>query len=204
LTHPKTKEFRLIDSPDVATAPGLEVYFEVEFFTTEPDKEFWDSVIVSTEDEQITVPIAATLPKSRIHFDGHVNMGVVVPGNSKFAYLKLGNEGERPGSFNFRWDDSLPIKLTPSQGVLDEAGSPNDHVTIKMEFYGQQLGVFHAIANAELQHQESCALDISATVVEQTMLLMYKDGGLEIKELDFGGVFYGRPKVSCRPGAARC
>ena len=67
----QTKEFRLIDSPDVPTAPGLDVYFEVEFFTTEPDTEFCDSVIVATEDEQITIPIRATLPKSRIHFDGY-------------------------------------------------------------------------------------------------------------------------------------
>lgn len=29
-------------------------------------------------------------------------MGVVVPGSSVFAYVKLGNEGERPGTFNFR------------------------------------------------------------------------------------------------------
>lgn len=89
---------------------------------------------------------------------------------------------------------------------------------MQVEFFGQQLGLFHAIANAELQHQETCALDISATVVEQTvcvcvcvvtsqelsslllsvqMILTYKDSGLEIKELEFGAVFYGRPKVLC-------
>ena len=50
------------------------MYFEVEFFTTEPDTEFCDSVIVATEDEQITIPIRATLPKSRIHFDGYCTL----------------------------------------------------------------------------------------------------------------------------------
>ena len=45
---------------------------QVEFFTTEEGKEFSDELVLSTEFEEIRIPITATLPKSRIHFDGSV------------------------------------------------------------------------------------------------------------------------------------
>ena len=67
------------------------------------------------------------------------------------------------------WDESLPIKITPASGTLEEAGHPNDHTTIKCEFYGGTLGVFRALAMIQLEHQQDRALDISATVVEQTV-----------------------------------
>jgi len=38
----------LIDNPDTAIAPGLDVIAEIEFFTTE-EKEYSDQLIVYTE-----------------------------------------------------------------------------------------------------------------------------------------------------------
>jgi len=83
---PATREFRLIDSPDTATASGLDVIVEIEFFTT-VEKEYSDVLTVYTEHDRMTIPITASLPKSRMIFDGHLDLGMAVKESSIFGQV---------------------------------------------------------------------------------------------------------------------
>jgi hypothetical protein len=191
---PKTREFRLIDTPDTATAPGLDVIVEIEFFTT-VEEEYADSLIVFTETDQLVIPITASLPKSRIIFDGHLDLGMVVRDASVFGSVLLENEGERPGKFEFEWDSALPMKITPKTGVLQEAGTADSAISIKVEFFGGEAGVFRALAQLHLEHQETRAVDISVTVVDQEVNLLFAESKTAIDTMEFGAAFYDQPKI---------
>ena len=107
----------------------------------------------------------------------------------------LENEGETAGSFEFDWDPSLPIKITPKSGVLNEAGVMDSSIPIKVEFFGGDVGVFRALAQVKLEHQETRGLDIAVTVVDQQVTLLYKEDKMVIDDLEFGAAFYNQPKI---------
>ena len=89
--------------------------------------------LMTCQTDTVEIPISAALPKSRICFDGVCDLGRVVKDSSAFGSIKLENEGERPGKFEFIWAPSLPIKIVPQSGTLGQAGGKAD---IKVEFFG--------------------------------------------------------------------
>jgi len=142
----------------------------------------------------MVIPITASLAKSRLVFNGQLDLGLAVKESSVFGNVLLENEGETAGNFEFEWDSSLPIKITPKSGTLNEAGAHDSSVNVKVEFFGGDIGVFRAMAQVKLEHQETRGLDIAVTVVDQEVSLLYADTKLPIENMSFGAAFYDQPK----------
>jgi hypothetical protein len=61
-----------------------------------------------------------------------VNFGVVLVGSPVTKKISVYNEGGMEGSFRFVYDETLPLKIHPSSGVLGPRGSPTSKATISV------------------------------------------------------------------------
>lgn len=117
---PKTSAFRIKQQPAPGLAPGLDTTVDVEFFA-ESEEDFHDKLIVTSGTHAIEVPLHAFAPAPKVVFDGFVDLGLCVAGQSMARYIEFKNEGMIMGEFSIEYDENLPITITPAQGVLHPA-----------------------------------------------------------------------------------
>ena len=190
---PQSEAFSLSYIGSEIVAPGLEVRAEIEFQGGEcPD--YRDKLVVMAGTCRLEIPLRAHSPAAKVVFDGFVNLGVLVAGNSTAKYIDFRNEGSKAGDVTITFEKSLPLTIKPKRWTAE----PNSSTRVKIELVGRDLGVFRALAKVDVRGASSnpyTMLDINATVVEQHLGLVLPVGGGELNNVHFGTVYYGEERV---------
>jgi hypothetical protein len=202
IKKPETSFFRVSYLPSMAIAPGLEAKFDVEFRGSE-ERDYHDRLIVTSEGDEIEVPLNAFAPCAKIEFKSLVNMGVVKQGSKQTRYVEFKNVGQQDGRVDLEWDEDLPIKITPKSFELGVSASKDDDEeeeektdktpskqTIRIDFTGTSLGDFRGLVDVRTEGSGMFkTLDINANVVEHRLALTSRGGG-ETDTIEFGTIHY--------------
>lgn len=207
---PSTSAFDLVYTPVAGIASGMEVKGEIEF-QLPPDYDptkchsFSDSITVKCESESIVIPITALLPPANIDFESLANLEFCVPEVPVSKHVTFTNTGTEAGTFKISYDETLPIKITPTTGTLAagrmnvdldgdgrmeggdefvETKDGSNKINITIDYEATELGPFRALAEVHIVGEEiPKILDISAQVVEQKLELVNLDGGGALGEV---------------------
>jgi hypothetical protein len=172
-------------------ASGLDDRLEVTYKGENSNRAVQGEVLIETEDSQLTIPITALPPSSRIVPDSRiVNLGKVgVNTVSKFQ-ITLTNIGILDGTFKLQCDnDAVQIMLTSGQLVASKV----------CEILGvckpTKIGVLdaHAVIQTAPASEQCASVSVVATVVQSSLALLLD--GREITDVDFGTVFLGQRRV---------
>ena len=140
---PKSTDFQLHYEPHPAIAPGLEEVVEVSFTLSE-EKDSHDELIVICEDDQLTLPLHAYIPRPELEFDGFVNMGVLAKASRFIASVAVKNIGAIGGDFRFEPDVAVQtLTVTPSAFKL----ASGEGTVVKVEFLAAEIGVFRSLVS---------------------------------------------------------
>ena len=198
-----SRAFNLRDLPPGAVAPGLDTVVEIEFQVAESQgapASYHDKLIVSSSSETIEIPLRAFAPAPQLEFDGFLNLGTVVLGDTVAKYVDITNVGRREGRVAITWEADAPVTISPPEFVLsgtDEDDGSNCSRRVKVEVQGTDLGAMRLLASVKLDgEQSSRMIDINANVVEQRLELVLP-GRLDVplSELPFGSVHYGERRT---------
>ena len=219
---PSTAQFSLTYEPGGSVAPGMDTTAEISFEADE-ETDYHDKIEVVSGTSRIVVPLRAFAPSPAIEFDGFVDLGVVVAGNSAGAYVEFRNLGLRRGHFDITFADDMPITVSPASATLESASGGGDSdgggggggggdegkqravsiagepssSRVKVTFQAQEgfVGPFRCQAKVEMPGQSTRVLDINATVVEHRLELVLPNGGGSVNALPFGTEFFGRTRT---------
>ena len=208
-----TRAFNLRDLPPGSVAPGLDTVVEIEFQVPESrgasQGEFHDKLVVSSATETIEIPLRAYAPAPKLEFDGFLNLGTIVLGDSVAKHLDIVNIGQVEGRVSIKYQNDADITISPTQftlaGVTELEGvtgpghdkSSDNTQRVKIEARGNNLGSMRLLAAVQIDGQDSTRMiDINATVVEQRLEMMMPDRpGISVTELPFGTLHYGERRT---------
>jgi len=212
---PKTENFVLNHIPTGNVAAGMDIKAEIEFQMSadSTSAEYYDSITITSEKDVIELPLRAFIPAPNITFDGFLNLGVVVKGNTITKYVDFMNDGFREGTFNIEADESSSLSISPCDGKLSARGRFEDldgdgrmeadegeflmggagkyHEKVKMEFVANDLGDFRQLVKVKLDGQPDRVIDVCA-VMEQKLELVLN--GAVISSVPFGAIHYGEQR----------
>ena len=187
---PKTSAFRLI-SAQQSIAPGMKQSIEVEFSSKEV-QEVHDTLVVRTEEGQITIPLHAWFPAPNIVFDPVINLGRVSaqhPVESK--RLKMRNIGKKDGLFKFIVEPHLQnLSLTPQQGIIPVG----QEVEVAVHYFAADVGLFRGIVNLHIEGQPVRRIEVQADIVESRVGILHAKTNESLSRLSFGKLFFGQER----------
>jgi hypothetical protein len=208
-----SRAFNLRDLPPGAVAPGLDTVVEIEFqvaesSSAEAPRAYHDRLIVSSDTETIEIPLRAYAPAPMLEFDGFLNLGTVVLGDTVAKYVDIVNVGRREGRVSITWDADAPVTISPAEFVLAGTEDDDDAMAgggsaapssrrVKVEVQGNDMGAMRLLAAVQLDGEQSTRMiDINANVVEQRLEMMLPGRpGVPLTELPFGSVHYGERRT---------
>ncbi|KDO33411.1 hypothetical protein SPRG_02218 [Saprolegnia parasitica CBS 223.65] len=209
LTRPASRHFRvLLDQQDLALvanptrtlSPGLAIKFDVSFLLEAlpetSDDDLHDKLLILVENSApIEIPLVARRPSPALRFDSLIDLGMVVLSHRTAKYVNIANVGAREAHFLIETEAGLPLTITPKAGVIPA----QCEAKLKVDFTARDLGSFRSIATIRItEGRKHALLDISATVVEHTMELVFpsSDGLVHepVKMLPFGMLYTGESR----------
>ena len=208
-----SRAFNLRDLPPGAVAPGLDTVVEIEFqvaesSSAEAPRAYHDRLIVSSDTETIEIPLRAYAPAPMLEFDGFLNLGTVVLGDTVAKYVDIVNIGRREGRVSITWDADAPVTISPAEFVLAGTEDDDDAMAggrsaapssrrVKVEVQGNDMGAMRLLAAVQLDGEQSTRMiDVNANVVEQRLEMMLPGRpGVPLTELPFGSVHYGERRT---------
>jgi len=119
---PKNPAFRVKFNPSRAVAPGIDVRAEIEFLA-DREVDFADELTIVSGTVRVSVPLRAFAPAPLVEFDGFADLGVVVHENKVSRVIEFRNTGHLRAEINIKYDDSLPLSITPSSFYLAPKGA---------------------------------------------------------------------------------
>eukprot|EP01041_Mallomonas_annulata_P004748 gene4748-9429_t len=193
---PKTSLFALNYIPTGAVAPGLDVRAEVECQLPERSSGnfFKDSIVAVMGPYKVELPLYASKPAPDISFDTLVNLGLVVEGQPGTGLITFENVGAVVGRVTIKSDERGVLKFDPSTfDIIPKKSGRDTKVIVNVRFEGKDLGVFREFVQVLVEgNPEPMTMDISATVVQQKLVLLSQKKGITLDFLDFGSTFYGK------------
>eukprot|EP00002_Diphylleia_rotans_P030530 TRINITY_DN6284_c0_g1_i1.p1 TRINITY_DN6284_c0_g1~~TRINITY_DN6284_c0_g1_i1.p1 ORF type:complete len:2909 (+),score=517.05 TRINITY_DN6284_c0_g1_i1:178-8904(+) len=196
---PGTKYFAIRQEFSETIAPGLDYIVDVEFNPDVDDCDYHDRIIVMSNSEKLEIPLHSYMPSPCIEFAPQIDLGTVLMSNTCAASIELKNTGNRKGTYSFSWDPSFPIRIVPRTGTLQPAGKAGSKDTVKLEFTPVSLGIIRGLVHLE-QMNQSCprSFEVTASVVEQNLELIFSEGGGSLDNIHFGSLYYGQERtISC-------
>lgn len=187
---PPGSPFELIQTQSVITPPGLEAKASIKYIAKDLSS-YNTELLVSCSKSRVSIPISVSPPCPRITSDVQTlklgSIGVNLP--YKFA-ISLTNIGVQEGPFSLKSEfDS--IEFLPQNGVIQPSKYQEISVTVKP----QQAGDFYFTIDLDFNGQSEPIqpIRVSGTAVPHSLALYINDK--EVKELDFGMVFYGQRRI---------
>lgn len=187
---PPGSPFDLIQTQSVITPPGLEAKASIKY-TAKDLQAYSSELTISCSKSRITIPITVSPPCPRITSDVQNlklgTIGVNLP--YKFA-ISLTNIGVKEGPFSLKSEfDS--IEFLPQNGVI----LPSKYQEISVTVKPQQAGDFNFQIDVDFNGESEPIqpIKVSGTAVPHSLALYINDK--EVKELDFGTIFYGQKRI---------
>ena len=153
---PSNPAFRVKFNPSTAVAPGIDVRAEVEFLA-ETEVDHADVLTVVSGTARVEVPLRAFVPAPLVEFDGFADLGVVVVENKASRVIEFRNTGHKRAEVTIKYDDTLPLNITPTTFFLAPKGAFEDldknGVVEEDEFIEGARGVWKSNVTVEFDAQ---------------------------------------------------
>ncbi|OQR96965.1 hypothetical protein ACHHYP_12938 [Achlya hypogyna] len=208
ITRPASRFFRvlldqqdlgLVANPTRTLSPGLAMKFDVSFLmeaSPEGFDDMHDKVLILVENSaSIEIPLVARRPSPHLEFDSLIDLGMVVLSHRTAKYVDIRNTGAKECHFHIDVEAGLPVTITPKDGLIPAQSESR----LKVDFMARDIGSFRTIATIRIaEGGKTALLDISATVVEHNMELVFpSSNGLPnetVKVLPFGMIYAGETR----------
>ncbi|CAD7694977.1 unnamed protein product [Ostreobium quekettii] len=179
--------------PTTRLAPGLEFSFEV-VFTPPKEVQFKDKVTLRTESETVAIPITIACPRPDLRLHGDLDFGAMPHEATSKLSMRISNDGGREGTFQFYFADDaqieiqegFPLKISPMKGSVSAHGSAD----ICASIFGQEIGSITGEVAFHLEGKDVKRIVAAAAVMKQSFQVVDSHGA-EVKEVDFGTLYYG-------------
>lgn len=130
----------------------------------------------------------------QLKLKGDLNIGFVPLDAVVQRSLHLSNSGLNNTKFRVELEPGLPVQVTPAEGKLTPAGTPDSQFELKLELTADMTGPLAGKVSIFAEDQaEPVWLDCSATVIASTYEIMNNEG-TTMSQLDFGALHYGDNK----------
>eukprot|EP00803_Ostreobium_quekettii_P009455 evm.model.scf_5.13 EVM.evm.TU.scf_5.13 scf_5:173574-186106(-) len=171
--------------PTTRLAPGLEFSFEV-VFTPPKEVQFKDKVTLRTESETVAIPITIACPRPDLRLHGDLDFGAMPHEATSKLSMRISNDGGREGTFQIEIQEGFPLKISPMKGSVSAHGSAD----ICASIFGQEIGSITGEVAFHLEGKDVKRIVAAAAVMKQSFQVVDSHGA-EVKEVDFGTLYYG-------------
>lgn len=148
ISQPTSTEFHIPDFvPKKSIAPGLDMALKVVFCADE-EKNFHDSIEISTDNCSISIPLQATIPTPEISIPTMFDLGTIVAQPIASQYFELRNDGDREGSFTFTVEETGNVTITPKIGSIARKSIQKIRVSLGLsynDYVSECLSIVHDI-----------------------------------------------------------
>jgi hypothetical protein len=215
LSTPKTGLFALNYIPAGPVAPGLDLRAEIECQVPIEltDFLFTDKIIATMGEDRIEIPISAIKPHADVIFDKSLHFGNLLLNQLATKEIWFTNRSRIPGTISLSVARNSQVKLSTMK--IDLAPAPDPHtnnsnngsstteevassahrVRVLISIEGKEAGTIRELVKVRcLGSVDEMHIDVSASVVEQSLSLLAADekGLMEIAQ--FGDIFFGEKK----------
>ena len=212
--QPNRKEFRCDYDIRGPLAAGLAMKIAITFETdNETEKNIEDTISLWAEGEKDKqeIKLFAKLPCSDVIYPPFLNFQFVRIGQTVDKTVLIKNDGKMEANVQFNYDGpdikicektlKLAAKCNYDNKALEKLKKdnklPSDEALVKFSFAGADPPDFikkqiEVIVDGEKMQ----SIDVSATVVKQTLSVVFEEGGGQQSEINFRHMYYGETK-SC-------
>lgn len=199
---PPTNPNFTVDTVTTTTiSPGLDLKVDVTFSTQE-SKDCHDSFYIAYDnDGHMEIPLHAYFPHPQFEFQPFIDFGRVVLGNNCSSFIEIRNEGLADGIYEIEVEEGSNLKVSPSKSMLKAKPRyhPEDDESwkekIRFQFTGNVVGSYRGIATVHVKDQPDKVIDISATVVDQKLEVLFSSNRETVDSFSFGPMYYGQQKT---------
>ena len=161
-------------------------------FECSAEGDFHDQIVIGCEghDTPFVLNLHAFKPAPEIQFEPFVNLRFVPAGETRYQEVQFKNEGRVAG--HVMLEDEAKSKTGFSIEPTSFDIQPNEIVAVRVGLTGQQTDSIVKRVRVQCAGQRDFKImEVSATSVEQTLSIVFNEGGGIKSSLNFGTVYMG-------------
>ncbi len=194
-SKPQTNNFRVTSENFGAVAAGLTVKLNIQF-ESKARGDFHDMVEIHCEGHAAPykLNLHAFQPAADIQFEPVLNMRYIPAGETRYEQVEFRNEGRVAGFFSL--EEANPrkpfLRIDPPTCQLQ----PDEVVSVQVGMTGTQAEQTTRQIKVTVAGQEDRpqTMEVHATSAQQTLSLVFEEGGGAKSSLNFGTLHMGERK----------
>lgn len=191
LSKPRTPQFRLDYENIGSVGAGLTVRLNVQF-ESNCEGDFEDVIEIQCEGYPDTyyLKLHATQPAPDVQFEPFVNMRFIPVNEMRYQQVEFKNEGRISGFVQLEEESRSKNGFSIEPSSFDI--KPNQVVPVRVGLMGMSADTVSKRVKVSVSGQrQPMFMEVSATCIEQTLSIVFNEGGGIKSSLNFGTVYMG-------------